>query len=403
MLVAVCLFALAIRLLALGIMLPKMKPDVDLDSYRSLAQNLAAGNGFVAESIEGRTLPNVSRTPVYPLFLAALMRIGGDRLGLFLTVQCVLGAVVCMLTILLASRWLSGRWAIAAGLLVALDPNSVVRCVDLRTETLFTLLLVAGACLMVWRSDQPWAWLGGGVCWSMAALCRPIAVCLPVVVLGVLAVARVTWRARFTYLAVFLVGFLPLLGLWMARNAALTGRWFVSTIAISTLHIAEVAGIRAEQTGQNLEAVQQEFVKQYGDVQFVADRAQFATQLDRIRRHCAETLASAPLVVAKHAVTGWAGALFGPGTRGLANSLRESGPTRKWWAPIYVVCLVAWFLASLVGAILLRREMILPTLLTIYFIGLVACTGVNSRYRAPVTPMLSVLAVAGVHKLRRQK
>lgn len=155
-LVVVFVVALAARLLALAVWLPHMKPGVDLDSYRSLAQHLAAGKGFVAVSDAGRELPNVSRTPLYPLFLAGLIRIGGDRLGWFLAVQCVLGALTCLLAVVLGSRWLSRAGAVVSGLLVAIDPNSVMRCVDLRTETLFTLLLVAGLCLLV-RPDR-----GGG-------------------------------------------------------------------------------------------------------------------------------------------------------------------------------------------------------------------------------------------------
>jgi len=55
-----------------------------------------------------------------------------------------------------------------AGLIVALDPNCVTRGVDLRTETLFTLLLIAGVCVLAWQRQQPWGWFWAGLLWSLA-------------------------------------------------------------------------------------------------------------------------------------------------------------------------------------------------------------------------------------------
>jgi len=120
--------ALVLRLITLMFVLPKLRPDLDLDSYHSLANSLAAGKGFVAVAPNGHELPNVARTPVYPLFLAGLVRVGGDRVGVFLAMQCVLGALTCALTVLLAARWLRPQVSILAGLLVAIDPNSILRC-----------------------------------------------------------------------------------------------------------------------------------------------------------------------------------------------------------------------------------------------------------------------------------
>src|ERR1019366_4948542 len=183
LLLGVMALALALRLVALSCTLPQLKPEVDLDDYRNLARNLAAGHGFVVTLPDGRQLPSAERTLGYPLFLASLIRLGGDRLGLFLAAQCVVGSLTCGLTVLLAGRWLAPRAAAAAGLLVALDPNSIVRCLDLRTETVFTLFLVGGAVLLAWRADRFGSVFAAGVCWSLAALIRPIALFLPLAAL----------------------------------------------------------------------------------------------------------------------------------------------------------------------------------------------------------------------------
>ncbi len=390
---------MAIRLVTLAALLPQMKPDVDPDSYRSLGRSLAEGKGFVAASMDERELPNVSRTPVYPLFLASLIRVGGDNLGLFLAAQCVLGAMTCLLAALLASRWLSWGAAAVAGMLVSLDPNSIQRCVDLRTETLFTLLLVGGACLLVWRSERWWGWLLGGVLWSVAALCRPIAVGLWVVALLLMLVTK----ARWTWFGAFLIAFLGVVGAWAGRNANLTGRWFVSTIPSYNLLIYRAAGVKAVETHQPLETVQQELLVECGDIQFFDGHERFASTLRNYRRTAMNILSSAPFLAARQAVVGWMKVLFGPGARGLENELKTTGRSARWWPLLYGAGLAGLTLLAIVGAIRLGRNGLLLMVLSVYFVVLAGGPEANSRFRAPITPILAILAVASIATLRKEE
>jgi len=400
-LIIILLVALAVRLLALTVMLPKLKPDVDLDSYRSLAQNLAAGSGFVASATDGRLLPNVSRTPVYPLFLATLMRVGGDKLSLFLLVQCLVGAATCALTTLLAARRLSWGAAVVAGLLVTIDPNSIVRCVDLRTETLFTLLLVGGACVIVWHDKRWWGWMLGGFLWALAALTRPIAVWLWLVALVTLLGARLAWRARVGFFAAFLAGYLGLLGIWAARNVALTGHWFVSTISTYNLLVYRVAGVEAERTHQPLEVVQQRFLSESGDLQFYESRAAFDSTLQTYRLMAMRVLSSAPALAAKQTVVGWGKVLFGPGARSIDNMLVQPDGTSRWWPKLYALGLLVAAALTVMGAVKLGRVAVLPWAVALYFVVLSGGPESNSRFRAPITPVLAILAVGAV-TTRRQ-
>lgn len=391
-LAAVFLLALVIRLLALEVLLPQMRADVDLDSYRALAQNLAAGKGFVAGAMDGRTVPNVSRTPVYPLFLAALIRLGDDRLGLFLIAQCVVGAATCLLTVVLASRWLSWRCATAAGALVAIDPNSIVRCVDLRTETVFALLLVGGACLLAWQNKRGWGWGLAGLVWSLAALCRPIAVWVWLVALAMVLVHR----HRLVYLLIFFAGYFPLECIWATRNAALTGHAFISTISTYNLLMYRGAGVEAERTRQPLEDVQHKFLQKFGDIQFFEDHDVFQTRLRNYREEASRLLFSAPAVAVKQVITGWAKILFGPGAHSIDNMLREPGGASRWWTPLYALALIAVVALSFVGVIRLGREAVLLLAVVVYFVALAGGPESNSRFRAPIAPMLAVLAAAVV-------
>ena len=398
------LLALALRLLVLWILLPQLNPEVDRDHYRALARNLAAGNKFVARDDDtGRVLPNVARTPVYPLFLATLMRIGGDRLGLFLFVQCFLGALTCALTVWLASRWVNWRGAALAGLLVAIDPNSVIRCADLLTEILFTVFLVGGACVLAWGATRRFAWLAGGLLWSLAALTRPIAMWLWLVAVVILILQTASWRDRVSCIAGFLIGFAPLPAMWAARNAAVTGQWFVSTIATHNLMLYRAAGIEAVQRGETLEQVQQRIHDTIGDVQFYYNRASFDQRLRLYRETSRQVIAAAPLIWLKQTMTGWVKILLGPGARSLENALRQPQPAARWWPPVYALWLAVVCGFGIYGAIKLGRTALWLVLLIAYFVVLAGGPESNSRFRLPIMPMILTLAVAGAPTFRKNK
>src|SRR5258708_37063753 len=98
--------ALLVRLSVVALLLPQLRPDQNPDFYRELGRNVALGKGFVAAAPDGRELPDINRPPGYPVFLAGLMLVAGDRLSVLLVANCVLAAIGCTLTVVLASRWL---------------------------------------------------------------------------------------------------------------------------------------------------------------------------------------------------------------------------------------------------------------------------------------------------------
>jgi 4-amino-4-deoxy-L-arabinose transferase-like glycosyltransferase len=384
--------ALVVRLILLAKLLPDLRPDANPDYYRELGRNLAAGRGFVATDADGQLRLNIGRTPGYPIFLAGLIWIGGDKLGLFLAVNCLLAAVTCGLTVWLAARWLPPLGAGIAGLITALDPNSVVRCFDVKAEMLFSLLLILGALLLAWKTRRLWAWGAAGVLWSLAALCRPIAMWLPVVAL----VAAIVWRVRWTWWAVFLIGFVPLIGVSMAHNAALTGRWMLSTAGPYNLIMSWATGIEAARTDRPPEVVQQLLVKQVGLIEFYRDRQDFERMLRDHREVALGIIISAPALAIEQGLLGIGRALIGPGARSLEYAKGRAQPASPWWTPLYCAGLVCLLALSFWGAIRLGRDGWLLTALVVYFVVLSCGPMTNSRFRYPVVPMLAILAVAGI-------
>jgi hypothetical protein len=111
--------------------------DDDQDAYIAIAQNLADGNGFCAN--EGQ--PTAFRPPLYPLVLAACLKLSGLKL------VALLHTALGMLTT--AWVWRLGKQlgfgtikCTLASLLVAIDPILVRYSANPMTETLFTFLVV---------------------------------------------------------------------------------------------------------------------------------------------------------------------------------------------------------------------------------------------------------------------
>jgi hypothetical protein len=123
---------------------PVLKPSTrtavngnDPFEYFSLAQGLRAGCGFAQLLDHNCWLPEVSRNPGYPLFLAL-----SPSLTAAVFVQALLGAFGCLIVGLFVAR----RWNPAAGLLaaafIAVDAPSIVASSSIMADSLFQFLVL---------------------------------------------------------------------------------------------------------------------------------------------------------------------------------------------------------------------------------------------------------------------
>lgn len=167
-----CLIALLVlaALLRLGVIC--WKPESlaeDRDMYWGIAKRLAAGEGFVHPDF-GRS--TAYRPPLYPLMLASIVRVGGGP-KLLALVQIGLSAATAWLTWRLALRLKLKFGALLATVFVALNPLLVQMTAQAMTETLCAFLLTA--LLLVWLTESPRSKLRGqlGLLFGLAALCRP--------------------------------------------------------------------------------------------------------------------------------------------------------------------------------------------------------------------------------------
>jgi len=222
---------LAFVLASAGHAVPVSQDHFDARQYRELADSLARGDGFLL-SHQGMRAPDLDRTPIYPLFLS-LFGPGWDKAPTVFLIQHLLVLMTAVIVYRWARRCLA--WPpgplIAAGL-VAYDLTTMTYASYLLTETLFTVFLtLAFATYPVGGEKHPvlLAMLAAASM-GLATLTRPIAFyLLPLGLLISLVLLPRHPRAAARLMLAALCGGL-VVGVWVARNHQISGRYVLSTI-----------------------------------------------------------------------------------------------------------------------------------------------------------------------------
>lgn len=224
----------------------------DSAEYDRLGRNLVERGRFSLAAVPPWT-SDLTRTPVYPGFVAACYTVAGSSPMTVAIAQLLLGVGTCLLTYLAGVILLSRRAAVVAAGLLAVDPLSARYGAMLLSETLFTTLLLVGLVLAAMYHQRPGVGVACslGVVLGLTTLCRPIAVFWPVVV-GIW-IATAAWRVRGwrpIWHAVLVVAIASLLtGGWMCRNYAVGGPPVLSTVPAINLYYHRAAAVLARQEG----------------------------------------------------------------------------------------------------------------------------------------------------------
>ena len=194
--------------------------DVELNT---IAAHVAEGKGYT----NAAGLPTAMRAPGFPVFLAAVYSVTGERPPVVYLTFCLLSAASSLLTYLLARELLEERWARLAGVLAALNlPHAYFAAVYL-SENLFVPLLILSAWLVIrhLKRDSFPSLVAAGIVLGYAALTRPFALLLLPAFLA--AVVWSQWRRRswlLTPTAALVVSFVSVILPWTARNYRVFGR-----------------------------------------------------------------------------------------------------------------------------------------------------------------------------------
>jgi 4-amino-4-deoxy-L-arabinose transferase-like glycosyltransferase len=201
---------------------PTGSPSNDDVQFGGLAQRLAEGQGY--RNAEGK--PTSFRAPGYPLLLAAIYKATGVHPPVAYLLNCLLGALSCVLTYLLARELLTEHIARWAGILACLYPAHIYFATLYLSENPFAPSLGIGVLLLVRyvKGGATWLLAVAGFVLGFATLTRPMAVLLLVLLPPV-----VVWcdfhRGRWPVVpcCLFAATFLAVVLPWTYRNYEVHG------------------------------------------------------------------------------------------------------------------------------------------------------------------------------------
>ncbi len=402
-----CLIALLVlaALLRLGIIC--WKPESlaeDRDLYWGIAKHLAAGEGFVHPDLGH---PTAYRPPLYPLLLAVIVLVGGGS-KMLAVVQIGLSVATAWLTWRLARKFGGKSEALLAAAFVAFNPLLIQSTALAMTETLCAFLLM-GLLLSLGASTTKSGWLVGALV-GLTALCRPT-VWAFVVLASVVSVAR--WLRRrstatgWQFSEVFhqcwpvVVACGLMVAPWVIRNKIVFGQPIVTTTHggytlllgnNNQVYRAEVAQPTStpwdsREFQQQTELVLEELHVDRSD-EIGRDRVLSAAARVWIRQHPREFVQSCWLRVRRF----WN--IFPGGAD--AGSLPKIA---QWGVAVFFAIEL---LAAAIGLWRLRRDewaVWWPLVLLVLSFALVHVVyWSNLRMRAPVEPVLALLAARGLQR-----
>lgn len=205
---------------------PQLTVTGDGVGYEQVARNLLKGVGFSMETAPPY-LPDMIRTPGYPLFIAAIYRIFGYRPEMVTLAQNLLSVGLLLVGYLLARRLFGLKAAMFATILMALDVGAIILANVTLTETLFIILFVSVTYCLFRSFDSPrgMAWIAGaGLLLGLATLVRPASLYLVVVLLPLIWwTMRYSWQEKGVRTIIFVVVFLLVLAPWSYRNFRVFG------------------------------------------------------------------------------------------------------------------------------------------------------------------------------------
>jgi 4-amino-4-deoxy-L-arabinose transferase-like glycosyltransferase len=212
----------------------------DQDGYRRLAEVLATTGKFTRFPEAPQFVPEVLRTPAYPLFVAVIYKVAGPRQLPVVLVQTALFAATCLLVFAIARRMAPESTALAAAGATALFSPLPYFGALVMTElwTTFVLTVAIWIAVRALHSGRMTSYAALGVILGVTALSRPIYVLFPfaLVAVGLVVpfvsrrdvVEPMDRRPSFGHWAVLLGAFAVTMLPWFMYNYVNVGRFTIS-------------------------------------------------------------------------------------------------------------------------------------------------------------------------------
>lgn len=229
----------------------------DAVGYARLAENMLEGRGF-SMSQEAPFVPDGTRTPIFPAFLAASIFISGN-FWLAIALQIILGAFIPILAyfLLLQLKFLPPIpfWV---AIFLSIEPFFAAHSVFLLSEVIFISVFLL-ACIFYFKSiyamDGIWKWLFTAALFiGIAALTRPVAVYLIFLfAVGILILKQWSPKKSLIMVALFILVGLATISPWLYRNWAIFSSATLSSIDSVNLYLQQGGSVLAANNNTTLD------------------------------------------------------------------------------------------------------------------------------------------------------
>jgi len=392
-------------------------PPGDPPGYLLLAENFLA-NGVFSIFTTPPFIPEVFRTPGYPLFLASLLAIGNHSIGMVVAAQSFLRIISSLLLASIAGTLLRSKGlGRIAGVVGMLAPIPVLYAGVIAPETLFVFLFLTALFFLLRGTIRTHAL--AGFLLGLVVLVRPIGILLLIILIPVVGMMGGKQRVLLR-MAAYLCAAGIALAPWLVRNELAFGRPALASVSGVNLLEYNAASCLGRRTGGNWESgraqAQQRYrtyveanqlhpasaVEESDAMTAVAIGIYFESPLECIAVSVADganTLrpgASYAMLFLRPDFLNQSDSavLYSPAFQNLKDPivLVVTVLLSLWYAGLYGTALmgVCWMLIQRRWDILF--VCVLPILLLVIAPGMAG----NARFRIPLDPGLSLLAVAGV-------
>jgi 4-amino-4-deoxy-L-arabinose transferase-like glycosyltransferase len=211
------------------------------DGYDLIANNLAHGNGYRWDANMGETM---IREPGYPLFLAAVFKLGGYHLEAARFANWLLSIGIAIMIMRLARLVTNDeKIALIASLLFLLNPGTLICEARGGVEILFifAILMFMLALHHAVEKRSAWGYLIAGLALGIVVQIRSTPIVFPAMLLFYLCLTATGMRERLRVVlnvSVLTLGMLAVMAPWTIRNYRLVHE-FVPTATVQGLALQE--------------------------------------------------------------------------------------------------------------------------------------------------------------------
>lgn len=361
--------------------------------YDEMARLWADGKFWWGTTPFDQPHPTAWKSPLYPAFLGIVYEIFGENPLRAALVQAPLAAVTVVLTWLLGRRLFGSTVAIVAAWIVALFPLAFEYHGILFPETLAIPLTIGSVLAFAGREPTVRVALASGGLIGLCVLARPTSVFLLVAFVVAMLLA-VPFRQAARFSAIGIAAAVLVVMPWTIRNAI----EFDGFIPVSVQDAAAYGTFNPE-TAADTEnrwawrAILQDPPDVIADPPPGLTEAEFRSELQSVAR---EYIADHPLSVPKAMF--WNGVIRFWDLRRPADAVEEADFQGRSRSVRWVGLGMYWLMlpVAVAGLWKLRRrpELFWPTVATLASLLVLFATIAGTRYRAPVEPLIVLLAAS---------